>query len=182
MSRIFQTYPMLELSRKVFTTEILYLTFTFKKKKLNPFSLDRKLSNQSKHEMIYMLWKVCIPVDFYKYLCKEEQFLYLNRKNVLYLNIAEIVWKFIDENEKNCNQLLQYVYLIVYPEIYCTTERRGFDLKSTFQLVFKTKKDNHLGKEPSNFTKKEMKHLSPNKNTEEEEVNEKIKKIKKRLK
>ena len=33
MSRIFQTYPMLELSRKVFTTEILYLTFTFKKKK-----------------------------------------------------------------------------------------------------------------------------------------------------
>ena len=78
MSRIFQTYPMLELSRKVFTTEILYLTFTFKKKKLNPFSLDRKLSNQSKHEMIYMLWKVCIPVDFYKYICKEEQFLYLN--------------------------------------------------------------------------------------------------------
>ena len=72
--------------------------------------------------------------------------------------------------------------MIVYPEIYCTTERRGFDLKSTFQLVFKTKKDNHLGKEPSNFTKKEMKHLSPNKNTEEEEVNEKIKKIKKRLK
>ena len=108
MSRIFQTYPMLELSRKVFTTEILYLTFTFKKKIiLNPFSLDRKLSNQSKHKVIYMPWKVCIPVDFYKYICKEEHFLYLNRKNVLYLNIAEIVWKFIDENEKtvtsSCN-------------------------------------------------------------------------------
>ena len=54
-----------------------------------------------------MPWKVCIPVDFYKYICKEEHFLYLNRKNVLYLNIAEIVWKFIDENEKtvtsSCN-------------------------------------------------------------------------------
>lgn len=30
---------------------------------------------------------------------------------------------------------------MVYPKIYCTTERRGFDLKSTFQLILKTYKD-----------------------------------------
>ena len=43
MSRIFQTYPMLELSRKVFTTEILYLTFTFKKKKIKSIFIRSKI-------------------------------------------------------------------------------------------------------------------------------------------
>ena len=128
--------------------------------------MDWKLSDQNKHEMIYMLWKKCIPADFYKFICKEEHFLYLSGKNVLYPKIAEIVCKFIEETEKNYRQLrnnlyqfkeiFQYVYLTVYPEIYFTKERRGFDF-STFQLVFKTYKDikklEHLGKEPSNSTK-----------------------------
>ena len=113
--------------------------------------MDQKFLDQNKHEMIYILWKELMPVDFYKFICKEEHFLYLNVKSFLYLKIAEIVWKFIDENEKNyrhlrnniCqfNEIFQYVYLIVYPEIYCTTERRGFDLKVTTQLVFKIYKD-----------------------------------------
>ena len=30
---------------------------------------------------------------------------------------------------------------MVYPKIYCTIERRGFDLKSKFQLILKTYKD-----------------------------------------
>ena len=97
-----------------------------------------------------MLWKECILADLYKFIYKEEHFLYLNGKNVFYPKLAEIVWIFMDENEKNYNQLrnnlcqfkeiFQYVYSIVYPEIYCTTERRGFDLKITFQRIFKTYK------------------------------------------
>ena len=38
-------------------------------------------------------------------------------------------------------KIFQYVYAMVYPEIYCITEPRGFNLKSTFSLVFETKKD-----------------------------------------
>ena len=53
-------------------------------KNLNPFLLDQKLSNQNKHKMIYMLWKECIPSDFYKFICREEHFLCLDGKNVLY--------------------------------------------------------------------------------------------------
>ena len=41
-------------------------------KNFNPFSLDRKLADKTKHEMIYMLWKECIPVKFYKHICKEK--------------------------------------------------------------------------------------------------------------
>ena len=101
--------------------------------------------------MIYMLWKECVPSDFYRLICREEYFLYLNSKNVLYPKVAEIVWKFIAEDDKNYNKLRNNVcqlkkifhdiYAMVYPEIYCTTECRGFDLKSMFQLIFKTYKD-----------------------------------------
>ena len=34
-------------------------------KNLNPFSLDKKLADKTKHEMIYMLWRECMPVEYY---------------------------------------------------------------------------------------------------------------------
>ena len=37
-------------------------------KNLNPFSLDRKLAEKNKHEMIYMLWKECMPQKFYRHI------------------------------------------------------------------------------------------------------------------
>ena len=33
-------------------------------KNLNPFSLDRKLADKNKHEMIYMLWREYIPSEY----------------------------------------------------------------------------------------------------------------------
>ena len=66
----------------------VYLLVT---KNLNPFSLDRKLADKNKHEMIYMLWKECIPQKFYKHICKEKNFLYLNGKNVLHPKVYEII-------------------------------------------------------------------------------------------
>ena len=47
-------------------------------KNLNPFSLDKKLNDPNNHEMIHMIWKECMPVAFYKFICKGEKFIYLN--------------------------------------------------------------------------------------------------------
>ena len=80
----------------------VYLLLT---KNLNPFSLDRKLADKTKHEMIYMLWKECIPTRFYKHICKEQNFLYLNGKNVLQPKVVEIITDFIREYESNYKQL-----------------------------------------------------------------------------
>ena len=44
-------------------------------KNFNPFSLNRKLADKSKHEMIYMLWKECMLRNFYRHICKEQNFL-----------------------------------------------------------------------------------------------------------
>ena len=92
-----------------------------------------------------------MPSEFYKYICLKENFLHLNGKNVLYSKVSDIINNFMEVDEKNYgrlrNNLCQfrnsfwYVHSRVYPEIYCSTERRGFDLKSTFHIVFKAYKD-----------------------------------------
>ena len=44
----------------------------------------------------------------------------------------------------------------MFPEIYCATEKKGFDLKNIFHIIFKTYKDKKrwetsLGKNPENY-------------------------------
>ena len=120
-------------------------------KNLNPLLLDRELNDPNKHEIIYIIWKECMATQFCKFICKEENFLYLNGKNILQPKVLEILTSFLAEDEKNYvllgnnfsqyNKIFQYVYSNVFSEIYCATDRRGFDLKITFHIVFKTYKD-----------------------------------------
>ena len=80
-----------------------------------------------------------------------KKFLYLNGKNVLQPKLVEAIIDFLNEHENNYRKLrnnlssyksiFQYVYSNVFPEIYCSTEKRGFDLKSNFHIIFKTYKD-----------------------------------------
>ena len=51
-------------------------------KNLNPFSLQRKTYDKLKHEMVYMLWRECIPSEFYIYICQDTNFKYLNGRDV----------------------------------------------------------------------------------------------------
>ena len=123
-------------------------------KNLNPFSLQRKISDKFKHEMIYMLWRECIPVEFYRYICQEENFRYLNGRDVSQPGVLEIVGRFIDQDKENLRLLqkclanykdiFQYVCSYTFPKIYTMSEKRGIDMKSNFQILFKTYKDTQL--------------------------------------
>ena len=123
-------------------------------KNLNPFSLNRKVSDKIKHEMVYIIWRECIPADFYRYICEEAHFIYLNGHDVCHSGILEIVGKFIDQSKENLRMLqeylarykdiYQYVYSHLFPEIYTTSEKRGFDLKSNFHILFKSYRDKQL--------------------------------------
>ena len=88
----------------------------------------------------------------------------MNGKNVLQPKVVEIITEFMEEDENNYKELrnnlsgykslFQYVYSNVFPEIYCSTEKRSFDLKSDFHTIFKTYKDkkqleSSLGKNPN---------------------------------
>ena len=115
--------------------------------------------------MIYMLWKESIPPKFYKHIWEENNFLYLNGKNVLQPKVLEIIPDFQEEDEENYKDLrknlssykniFQYVYSNVFSETHCSIEWCAFDLKNNFHDVFKTYKDKNnleisLRKNPEN--------------------------------
>ena len=105
--------------------------------------------------------------------------------------MAEIISEFIHENEKNYNKLrnnlsqfkkiFQFIYSNVYPEIYCSTEVRGFGLIYTFHLIFKTSKDmkklEKTGKNPQDGT---LKRNDTFNDQEEKEIKEKVVKRKRK--
>ena len=117
--------------------------------------------------MIYMLLRECIPVEFYRYICKDDNFKYLNGRDVSQQGVLEIVGKFMDQSNDNLRSLqqslahykdiYQYVYSHMFPEIYSTSEKRGIDLKSNFHIIFKAYWDKlamrqqQLAKQPINY-------------------------------
>ena len=137
---------------------------------------------------------------FYRHICKEKNFLYLNGKNVLQPKVLEIIREFLDDDESrykelrndlsNYKSIIQYIYSNVFPEIYCSTEKRGFDLKSNFHIIFKTCKDkkqleSSLGKNPENYENIHKKtniyeqkpvNIEDFKEVEEKEVKERVEK------
>ena len=141
----------------------VYLLLT---KNVKAFSLDRKLTDKTKHELIYMIWKEFMPTAFYKHICKEKNFLYLNGKSVLQPKVLNPISGFIKKDERRYKMLqnnlssykniYQYVNSNVFSEIYCATEKRVFDLKSNFHIIFKTYKnkkqiESSMGKNSDNY-------------------------------
>ena len=104
--------------------------------------------------MVYMLLRECIPPEFYRYICEEKHFIYLNGRDVGQPGVLEIVDNFIDQGKQNLRMLqeqltrykdiYQYVYSHVFPEIYTTSKKRGFNLKSNFHILFKAYRDKQL--------------------------------------
>ena len=83
------------------------------------------------------------------------------------------------KNNLSCYKtIFQYVYLNVFPEIYCSAEKRGFNLKSNFHIIFKTYKDKKqleisMGKNPANYeTIRKEKNIYEQKSVNIDEFNE----------
>ena len=48
-----------------YNNNFIYDVYFLLTKNLNLFSLDKKLADKTKHEMIYMLWRECMSVEYY---------------------------------------------------------------------------------------------------------------------
>ena len=55
--------------------------------------------------MIHMFWEEYNEPSFYKHICKPDNFMYLNGKNVIYPYVADIVWKYLEEDEGNFDKI-----------------------------------------------------------------------------
>ena len=130
---------------------LVFGVYVLTKKNINPFSLERKIFDVKNKEMINMFWEDCNEPSFYKHICKPDNFLYLNDKNVIYPRVADIVWKYLEQDEQTLarlekklrenKKLFQFVYSSDYPEIYSFVEKRGVNLRNNFHLKFKELKD-----------------------------------------
>ena len=126
-------------------------TITLITKNINPFSLERKIVDAKNRDMIYMLWDECIEKPFYKHICENDNFVYLNGKNVLYTKTVKIVLNYLNKDTSNIVRLrkclqnhmktIQFVYSRCFPEIYSLIDKRGIKLKSEFLLTVKAWKD-----------------------------------------
>ena len=92
---------------------------------LNLFFLERKFDNKSDREYIETLYNDLNPNQFYIYICRNDNFLTLNKLSLKYQNAYDIVNKLIlkDNNflwlkeyfRKNA-LLYQYVYSTLFPK------------------------------------------------------------------
>ena len=103
-------------------------------------------------------------------------------------------YRLLQNNLSSYKTIFQYVYSNVFPEIYCSTEKRGFDLKSNFHIMFKTYKnkmqmERSIGESPANYetTRKETNiyeqkpvNIDDFNDSEEAEVKERVEKRKKK--
>ena len=144
--------------------------------------------------MVYMLWRECIHIVFYRHICEEKNFVYLNGRDVGQPGALEIVGNFINQGKENLRLLqehlvqfkdiYQYVYSHVFPEIYTASEKRGFDLKSNFH-IFKSYRDKILVRQTAKqsnyqnnierfeYEQKPIKNFDAITDEEEEKVKEK---------
>ena len=98
----------------------------------------------------------------------------------------------LQESLDRYKDIFQYVCSHVFPKIYTTSEKRGFDLKSNFHIMFKTyrdkmmKRQQSLAKNPANcetehketckFEQKTVKNFDEFSDTEKQEVKQQAKK------
>ena len=97
-------------------------TITLLTKNINPLSLERKIVDAKNRDIIYMLWDECIEKTFYKHICENDNFIYLNGKNVLYSKTAQIVLDYLNKDASNIVRLrkclqnhtktIQFVYSV----------------------------------------------------------------------
>ena len=154
-------------------------TITLLTKNINPFLLERKIVDAKDRDIIYMLWDECIEKTFYKHICENDNFIYLNGKNVLYSKTAQIVLHYLNKDASNivrqrkCLQnhmkTIQFVYSRCFPEIYSLIDKRGINLKSEFLLTFKLWKDKKKFLTISTNEKKSENEEALEKNIEEDE-------------
>ena len=79
-------------------------------------------------------------VDIINNFIREDRNIYKELRNIL----------------SSYKSVFQYVYSNVFPEVYCAKEKRGFDSKSNFHIIFKIYKDKKscevsFGKNPENY-------------------------------
>ena len=110
----------------LFDRSFVFDVYLLTTKSINPFLFKQKIFDAKNREMISIVLEECNKRPFYKHICKRNNFMYLNSKNVIYPHVANFVWKYLEEDEENFDKIknklienkkiFQFVYSSTYPE------------------------------------------------------------------
>ena len=109
---------------------------------LNPFFLEQKFDDKSDREYVETLWNYLVPNEFYICICRNENFLILNKFSLKYQNAFDIVNNFILEDNNNTfllkeyfkKNLLLYQYTL-FPKYFCRVDDNGTKTKLAFEVA-----------------------------------------------
>ena len=68
---------------------------------MNPIGLDRKLDSDFERNQLKMIWDVCVPRSFTKYIFKEDNFRELSKQSLTYQKSNNIVLNYNDKDKQN---------------------------------------------------------------------------------
>ena len=119
--------------------------FTYVLFKLNPFFLEKKFDDESHRAYVKLLWNCLVPNEFCIYICRNDNFIVLNKLSLKYQNAFDIVNNFI--LEENTNSVLlkdffkksallyQYIYSNLLPKYFCRIDDYGVKSKMAFEVA-----------------------------------------------
>ena len=109
------------------------------------FFLERKFDDKRDTEYVETLWNYLIPNNFYIYICRNDNFIALNKLSLKYQSAFDTLNKFILEDNNNflllkeCfkkNALLyQYIYSTLSPKYFCRVDGYGIRSKLAFEAA-----------------------------------------------
>ena len=112
---------------------------------LNPFFLEQKFDNKSNREYIETLRNYLISNKFYFYICRNDNFIGLNKLSLKYQNAFDILNNFVLEDSKNflllkeyfkMNTLLHhYICSALFPKYFCRVDDYGIKSKLALEVA-----------------------------------------------
>ena len=112
---------------------------------LNPVFLERKFDNKRNREYIETLRNYLISNKFYIYICRNGNFIALNKLSLIYQNAFDILNNFVLEDSENFlllkedfkkNALLNhYIYSALFPKYFCRVDDYGIKSKLPFEVA-----------------------------------------------
>ena len=116
--------------------------FTYILFNLNPFFLEQKFDDESDREYVETLSNYLVLNEFYIYICRNDNFLTLNKQLLKYQNAFDILNNFILEDNnsflllKECLRKNALLYQCIYSTLFLKYFRRVDDYSIKRKLAF----------------------------------------------
>ena len=86
-------------------TNFVIDVFSFLAQNLNPTGLDRKLETSLERDYVKMVWDMCEPYKFTKFIFLKDNFIELSQPDITYQKANNIVVKIVQEDVQNIDLL-----------------------------------------------------------------------------